>query len=123
MEYKPGKANAVADALSRKVDLAAISRPESSLLERIKEGLSHDPTAKTLIENAEEGKTRRFWVEGDLLYTKGHRLYVPQHGKLRKEIMQECHDSRWAGHLGMSSRYASYLGTLGGPLLLATHGR
>ena len=50
----------MADALSRKVDLTAISRPESSLLERIKEGLSHDPTAKTLIENAEERKTRQF---------------------------------------------------------------
>ncbi|PKI61275.1 hypothetical protein CRG98_018339 [Punica granatum] len=39
MEYKPGRTNAVADALSRRVELAAISRLESPWLGRIKEGL------------------------------------------------------------------------------------
>lgn len=42
LEYESGKANFVADALSRKADLAAMSRPECSLVERIKEGLQHD---------------------------------------------------------------------------------
>ena len=101
LEYKPGKTNTVADALSRKVELAAISKPESSLVKRIKEGLSQDPTAKSVLEHAAEGKTRRFWVEGDLIYTKGNRLYVPLHGKLRKEVLHECHDSKWAGHPGV----------------------
>ena len=87
LEYKPGKANTVADALSRKVDLAAISRPESSLAARIREGLCHDPTAQTIKECVKEGKTRWFWLEGDLLLTKGNRLYVP--GKLRKEVLHE----------------------------------
>ena len=77
MEYKPGKANLVADALSRKVEFAAISRPQGPLVDRIKEGLPHDQTATSLIEYAKQGKTRRFWFEGDLLYTKGNRLYVP----------------------------------------------
>ncbi|XP_016747465.1 uncharacterized protein [Gossypium hirsutum] len=52
MEYKPGKANAVVDALSRKVEFAAISQPDSALLDHIREGLSHDPITKTLIELA-----------------------------------------------------------------------
>ncbi|KAF2303684.1 hypothetical protein GH714_021208 [Hevea brasiliensis] len=44
MEYKPGKANLVADALSRKVELAATNiQPNPSLMERIVEGLQHDP--------------------------------------------------------------------------------
>ena len=60
LEYKPEKTNTVADALSQKVELAAISKPEGSLVERIKEKLSHDPTAKSLLEHAAEGKTRRF---------------------------------------------------------------
>ncbi len=49
MEYKPGKANLVADALSRKGELADISQPTSTLLERIKQGLQHDPAAKSYI--------------------------------------------------------------------------
>ena len=84
MEYKPRKANLVADALSQKVDLAAISRPQGPLMDCIKEGLPHDQTAKSLIEYAKQGKTWRFWFEGDLLYTKGNRLYVPQYEKLRE---------------------------------------
>ncbi|RVW19884.1 RNA-directed DNA polymerase-like [Vitis vinifera] len=33
-------------------------------------GLQHDPMAKSLIALAHEGKTKRFWVKNDLLYTK-----------------------------------------------------
>ncbi|KAL9250909.1 Retrovirus-related Pol polyprotein from transposon 17.6-like protein [Drosera capensis] len=47
--YKPGKANLVADALSHKAALAAISKPQSTLLERIKEGLEQDPMAKSVV--------------------------------------------------------------------------
>ncbi|XP_059663382.1 uncharacterized protein LOC132309045 [Cornus florida] len=100
-EYKPGKANVVADALSRKAELAAISRPQHSLVERIKEGLQHDPLAKSLIQLAKEGKTRRFWLRDDLLLTTGDRLFVPRWGNLRKELIRECHDTKWAGHPGM----------------------
>ena len=45
-------------------------------MDLIREGLQHDPVAKSLITLAHEGKTRRFWVEDDLLFTKGKRLYV-----------------------------------------------
>ena len=78
LEYKPGKTNTVADALSQKVELAAISKPEGSRVEKIK-----------------EGKTRRFWIEWDLLHTKGNPLYVSLHEKLRKDVLHECHDSKW----------------------------
>ncbi|KAA3471010.1 reverse transcriptase [Gossypium australe] len=88
MEYKARSANTVADALSRKMEFAIISQPDSFLLEHIREGLSYDPTIKNLIELAKDGKTR------ELLFTWGHRLYVPQYGSLRKEVINEYHDLR-----------------------------
>lgn len=53
------------------------------------------------MELANEGKTKRFLFEGDLLFTQGHSLCVPQHGSLHMEIMKEYHDSRWVDHPGM----------------------
>ena len=57
MEYKPRRANLVVDALSRKGELADISRPQR---DRIKNGLQHDTLARTIIQLIKEGKTRRF---------------------------------------------------------------
>ncbi|CAH9148077.1 unnamed protein product [Cuscuta epithymum] len=56
--------------------------------------------AKELMKLAKEGKTQRFWEENGLLYTKGRRLYVPKWGSLRRDLVKECHDTRWAGHPG-----------------------
>ena len=69
LEYKPGIANHVADALSRKAELATMtSQPEGETVDLIKEGLQYNPIAQSLITLALEGKTRRFWVEDGLLY-------------------------------------------------------
>ncbi|GMI83616.1 hypothetical protein HRI_002030900 [Hibiscus trionum] len=101
MEHKPGKTNTVADALSHKAIFASISQPSGELLDSIKEGLTHDPTAKNLITFAKKGKSRRFWVEDFLFFTRGQRIFVPYFNNLRKTLMKECHDSKWAGHPGM----------------------
>ena len=63
LEYKPKKANIVADALSRKAELAtlSLSQPKSDLVMRIKEGLQQDLLAKNLLGKVFEGNTRRFW--------------------------------------------------------------
>ncbi|GJZ94425.1 putative nucleotidyltransferase, ribonuclease H [Tanacetum coccineum] len=37
----------------------------------------------------------------DLRVLQGDRLYVPKWGDLRRVILKECHDSRWAGHPGI----------------------
>ena len=72
LEYKPGSANHVADALNRKVELASMtSQPQGGIMDLLREGLQHDLVAKSLSALAHEGKTKRFWVEDGLLYTKG----------------------------------------------------
>ena len=101
LEYKPGITNRVADALSRKAELAAMSQPETNLKERILEGLEKDSNAQSLMEFARSGKTRRFWIRDGLLVTKGNRVFVPKWGNLRRDVLKESHDSRWAGHPGM----------------------
>ncbi|XP_057754711.1 uncharacterized protein LOC130974013 [Arachis stenosperma] len=53
-EYKSGKTNVVADALSRKVELVTISMVKGDIVHTIKEGLHHDPLAKKLVELARE---------------------------------------------------------------------
>ncbi|KAG8380638.1 hypothetical protein BUALT_Bualt06G0036600 [Buddleja alternifolia] len=100
------EASTMADALSRKPDLAVISLAKGNVHEKIKEGLEHDPMAKELMKLAKEGKTRQFWVEDGLLYTKGRRLYVPKWGNLRRDLIRECHDTKWAGHPGQKRTMA-----------------
>ena len=101
LEYKPGRGNVVADALSRKATLAALVQTGSSLLKRVRVGLHSDPQALQLLEFAKQGKSRRFWTEDGLLYSTGRRLFVPRYDNLRRDIMKECHDSKWAGHPGV----------------------
>lgn len=98
--YKPGKGNVVADALSRKAELAAITTAQCDIRESIKEGLHYDPEARRLMELASQGKTRRFWIEDGLLLTAGRRVYVPKYGNIRRQIMKESHDTLWVGHPG-----------------------
>lgn len=52
MEYKPGKTNIIAGALSRKAKLVVLSQVTCDIAGRIKEGLSQDPLTKNLIEMA-----------------------------------------------------------------------
>ncbi|XP_055822010.1 uncharacterized protein LOC129890490 [Solanum dulcamara] len=100
LEYKPGKGNVVADALSRKFKLAAITTAHCDIQDAIKNGLQHDPEAKKLMELAVQGKTRRFRVEDGLLLTAGRRIYVPKFGAIKRQIMKESHDTLWAGYPG-----------------------
>ena len=76
------------------------------MLDIIKEHLHRDPSGKAVVELAKVGKTRQFWVEGDLLMTKKNRLYVLRVGELRKKLIQECRDTLWAGHPSWQGTYA-----------------
>ncbi|GKE09239.1 zinc finger, CCHC-type containing protein [Tanacetum coccineum] len=75
------------------------------------EGLEHDPLAKKIIALEKDRRTQRFWFNGDMLFTKGDRLYVPKWGDLGRAILKECHDSKWAGHPEIT-RTLAFVGSL-----------
>ncbi|KAL5790539.1 hypothetical protein ACOSQ2_005427 [Xanthoceras sorbifolium] len=84
------------------------SAPQGEVISLIKEGLQHDSLGKSLMGLATDGKTKRFWVQDDLLYTVGNRLYVPKFGNLRKNLIKECHDTKWAGHPGEATHHSPF---------------
>ncbi|KAL0422585.1 UNVERIFIED_CONTAM: Transposon Tf2-11 polyprotein [Sesamum latifolium] len=101
LEYRAGSSNHVADALSRRADLAGLgsvaalasSAVATSVRDRARELLLGDSAAQGLVHLVEQGKARQFWLEDGLLMTKGNRLYVPKGGDLRKSLISECHDT------------------------------
>ena len=101
LKYKPGSANHLVDALSRKTELTFMtSQAQRDIMDLLREGLQHDLMAKSFIVLAHEGKTKLFWVDDDLFYTKGRRLYVPKWENIRRNLNKECHDTKWSGHPG-----------------------
>lgn len=85
IEYKPGRTNLVADALSRKVELVslklkeitAVSQFRSALSDRIKKVLQYDAVVRNLLQLGIKRKTS-LWKKDGLLYTKGNKLFVPR---------------------------------------------
>ncbi|KAL0293482.1 UNVERIFIED_CONTAM: Transposon Tf2-12 polyprotein [Sesamum radiatum] len=114
LEYRAGSSNHVADALSRRADLASLvsvaalssSAVATSIRDRARELLPKDSAAQGLVHLVEQGKARQFWLDDGLLMTKGNRLYIPKGGDLRKSLISECHDTLWAGHQGEERTYA-----------------
>ena len=101
--HKPGRQNDVADALSRKevqAYVAALTTVHSNFLDRLKEHAKIDVAYTKLQQDVKEGLVRRYWLDEDLLYAKGGRLYVPSGGGLRNELLKDTHDPKWAGHPG-----------------------
>ncbi|KAE8951764.1 hypothetical protein PR001_g33590, partial [Phytophthora rubi] len=112
VEYKPGRLNVVADALSRRPDyavhkadanaigVARMSTPSSSLLDD-----SRLKLAKHLL-----ARLHRYRVHnGLLLYSavddNADRIVVPDDHELKLRITYEYHDAPTSGHQGREKTY------------------
>ena len=106
--YHPGKANVVADALSRKsgqtlralnahlslsddgaIVLELIAKPD--LLNRVLKAQKSDEKISTIVSQNREGKETEFSVneDGSLYYRD--RVCVPNDNELKKLILEEAH--------------------------------
>jgi hypothetical protein len=98
VEYKPGPLNVVADALSRcneeEGELGALSGPQFSLFNDIREEINGEVTLSQLRDAIRGGAKSAAWsvVDGLILF-KG-RVYVAPSSKTRQEILELVHGTQ-----------------------------
>nr|GFA26900.1 retrotransposon protein, putative, Ty3-gypsy subclass [Tanacetum cinerariifolium] len=100
IQYHPGKANVVADALSRKAGMIASIKIEEEIirdLERldielyIKEAQKEDSEIWAIVENLD--KQDEFCLDEDNVLWQDARLVVPNDASLREALLAEAHSS------------------------------
>ncbi|GMF16155.1 unnamed protein product [Phytophthora fragariaefolia] len=127
--YKPGKQNALADALTRRPDyeLAHVTTVMSSIPDLIRASYASDDMCVALLkvlgskefEDSDKdlsarlrARLHRYAFEGGLLdYSTGSddppRVVVPHDEGLKYRILYEAHDIPVGGHLGREKIYSS----------------
>ena len=106
IKFRPGKENAAADALSRRIISMAITILQSNLPEEIQQGIKEDEFFGPFLIRLQEGEVSKqlegYSVEdGQLLYLK--RLCVP--AKVKFKILKEAHEGPLASHPGYHKMY------------------
>nr|ABA98111.1 retrotransposon protein, putative, Ty3-gypsy subclass [Oryza sativa Japonica Group] len=133
VHYHPGKANVVADALSRKshcnhlrmegmvpelreeiaqLNLHIVPRGQINTLDiqpllrtQIEEAQMDNEEVREVKERLAAGRAKEFSTdEKDVLWYK-KRIYVPEQGGLRGLILKEAHESAYALHPGSTKMY------------------
>ena len=132
IHYHPGKANKVADALSRKTyDTLAVMRMlpgelaneikdfeivivqgkmanlevRPTILEDIRKAQEEDEYVKKAQKFDEEAKKGEFTVSSDGTIRFKGRIYVPEAADLREQLLIEAHETPYSVHPGTTKMY------------------
>ncbi|KAJ4811165.1 polyprotein [Rhynchospora pubera] len=117
VEYKKGKNNQAADALSRVVlqeegnvvseaKLQAVSEIVPRWVDELKQSYENDvwlEKTKERLDKREVDSTKYTWHQGLLRYKQ--RIYVGTSGQWRNKLMEEVHNSNLGGHSGVLVTY------------------
>ncbi|XP_075112029.1 uncharacterized protein LOC142182051 [Nicotiana tabacum] len=101
IDYHPGKANVVADALNHN-SLASLTLV---LLEQVQEAQKLDEKLVKRVEEVQNGRESKFSLRKDDTLFYKNRLCVPNDDELRKQILIEAHSSPYAMHPGGTKMY------------------
>lgn len=106
----PGKSNVVADALSRRPDLAAVvvdtTEQGAAVLQRVREAQAAAGGAswEAVAAKARSGE-QSFCLRDGLVCRRlsgdAVSIVVPEDEELRAELMRQHHDAPHAGHVGL----------------------
>ncbi|KAL4272776.1 hypothetical protein GQ457_13G014740 [Hibiscus cannabinus] len=127
IEYHPGKANMVADALSRKVavelramfaslsisrygGLAAELQVKPTLIQLIREKQLCNRAIAAHVQDIAEGKPTEFRFRDEGVLCFKDRIVVPDDSELRRTILTEAHSSPFAMHPGSTKMYRDLKG-------------
>ena len=113
IEYKAGKENVVADALSRRSDyelddseaaarqaVNAVSHLRVSSLEAdIKQACDEDADCQSILKQCRVPYAIR---EGLIYCNNQDRVYIPNNKQLKTRILREIHDAPTGGHVGVT---------------------
>ena len=122
IDYHPGKANVVADALSRKsvqkllvlnahlslsddsaIVAELIEKPD--LLNRVLEAQKNDEKIVTIVNQNRVGKETEFTTKDDGFLYYRDRVCVPNDDELKKSILEEAHSRSFSMHPGSTKMY------------------